>query len=133
MSRSRTYARLARGTLWGARLIGIGGTALQLLQGCGGMIFSEGQDSGAVARFSLIAAGIALTGCSFSFWRRFLAGLVLLGSWLASLQLVDHVIGLKHYYYVNDYRNAGYPLLAAGLLFLISWWFSRQPRSEASK
>ncbi len=96
------------------------------------MIFSEGQDNSAVARFSLIAAGIALTGCCISFWRRLVAGMAMLGSWLASLQLVDYVTGLKHYYYVHDYRNAGYPLLAAGVLFLISWWFSRQLRSDAT-
>jgi len=72
-------------------------------------------------------AVIALAGCIISWWREWLAGLLLIISWLPPLGLVIcRIIMGRHYYDIDDWLGYASALPVAGVLFLLSWWLSRK-------
>jgi hypothetical protein len=81
----------------------------------------------AVGIFLIATAVIALAGCFVSWWREWLAGVLLIVSWLPPLGLVVCRIVMGRYYGdVDDWLGFASALPVAGVLFLLSWWLSRR-------
>jgi len=73
----------------------------------------------------LVYLGIALAGCIASWWRPRLAGIILV---LISFLLGSGLGLLSPWGVANVFAwtwQLGLPFLVAGVLFLVSWWFSR--------
>jgi len=121
--------RLAKGMRWAARVIGVGGTLFYHL--C--VFFARGfgdplmlSSTGVILTAAAIA--IALAGFFISWWREWLAGVLLIISWLTPLGVVIYAIVIGRHYHYDFYEWLGYgsPLLVAGLLFLLAWWLLRK-------
>ncbi len=126
--------RLAKGMRWAARIIGLGETALLLFQWFFAQIFTEAQDRVAIANLSSVAAVIAVVGCFTSWWRSWLAGVLLIISWFTYSGWFIYKIAMGPLVtrsYFLGYLVFGSPLLDAGVLFLLSWWLSRKPSPSA--
>jgi hypothetical protein len=99
------------------------------VQGFFAWIFiGEGEDTSTIACLTNVTAVIALAGCSMPWWRRWLAGVLLIISWstysgwfiyqIATLpenRLPTVHLAARSYYL--DYLVPGLPLLLAGVLF----------------
>ncbi len=123
------HHRIAKGLTWAARVIGVGETAFLLFQWLCAQMFTEAEGSGAIANFSAVTAVIALAGCIISWWREWLAGVLLIISWLTYSGWFIYKIAmgpLATRSYFLGYLVFGSPLLLAGLLFLLSWRLSRR-------
>jgi hypothetical protein len=86
-------------------------------------------DSTAIFHFSMVTAFIALVGCFVSWWQGWLAGVLLIFSWLTFLGFVIPRIIIGYYYQYQSMQAdlaLSSTLLAAGVLFLLSWWISKK-------
>ncbi len=120
------HHRVAKGMRWAARVIGIGGAVFYLLCWFASLFNDSLILSSAGSIFSRATIIIALLGCFLSWWREWLAGVLLITSWLTSLGVVICAI-VGHY--GDDavwWLCYGLPLLVAGVLLLLSWWLSRK-------
>ena len=118
---------LAKGMRWVARLIGLGITAFFFLALFISLMWRNIGGSDILALASL---GIGLVGWIVSWWREWLAGVLMI---LACLVLGSG-LGLSGQWRVSDmdWSRLGLPYLVAGVLFLLSWWLSSKTSSSAS-
>jgi hypothetical protein len=121
--------RLAKGITWAARIIGLGATAFLLLAWLLQMVWRAALWASDI--LYLVYLGIALAACIVSWWRQWLAGILLL---LVSFALGSY-LGLSSPWgiavLVAWSPEFGLPFFVAGLLFLLSWWLTRQTGSSA--
>ncbi len=125
------HHRIAKGLRWAARVIGVGGIVFYLFCLFAASTFGDTLfDNSAVVISSRVTVVIALAGCFISWWREWLAGVLLIISWLTYSGWFIYKIAMAHYYLVQlhflSYLVIGSPLLLAGLLFLLSWRLSRK-------
>ena len=107
--------RLAKGMRWTARLIALGIMAFFFLALCISLMF---RDLGGSDILSLVSLGLALVGWIVSWWREWLAGILLV---LASFALSN-----------SSGLGVALPYLVAGVLFLLSWRLSRKAGSSVA-
>jgi len=107
--------RLAKGMRRAARVIGLGVTVFLFFALCISLIFRE---LGVGDVLVIVSLGIALAGCIVSWWREWLAGILLI---LTTFALVT---GLA-LHWTWFWWWLGLLFLVAGVLFLISSWLSR--------
>lgn len=107
-------------------MIGLGAMAFFFLALCISLMF---RDLGGSDILSLASLGIALAGWIVSWWREWLAGILLV---LAPLPMGSG-LGLNGQWRVSDmdWSRLGLPLLVAGVLFLLSWWLVRETSPSA--
>jgi len=121
--------RLAKRIRWAARIIGLLAAAFFLVFLIGEIvIFMAMQQEMGLIRGVLNAmlVIVAVAGCIVSWWRQWLAGILLI---LTSFALVISGIAVYGFTIVLLF---GSPFLVAGVLFLLSWWLSRKTSSSAS-
>ncbi len=124
--------RLAKGLRWTARVIGLGGTVSYLF-----WWFAYSQfgylwiRSGTASIFLAATVIIALAGCITSWWRGWLASVLLIISWLTSLGVVIYAITGQYVDGGGVWLSLASPLLIAGVLLLSSWWLSRKTSPSA--
>ena len=92
-------------------------------------MFTEHWASNVAQTSAIIALLIAVVGLSISFLTIWLAGVLLTLSFLSPISLVIYV-ATKSNLNMPDLLF-GLPSLVAGVLFLLSWWFSRKTTSSA--
>jgi len=97
-------------------MIGLGVTAFLFLALCINLIFRE---LGVGDILVLVSLGIALVGCIVSWWREWLAGILLV---LTSFALSSG-LALPWTWF---WWWLGLLFLIAGVLFLLSWWLTRK-------
>lgn len=122
---SRRY--LVKGIRWTARFVGVGGILFYLFCLFAASMFGDdliGSSAGVI--FSRMTLLMAMAGCAISWWREWLAAILLIISWVTPLGVVVIGIVMGRQYDVNEWLGFGSPLLVAGLLFLLPWWFSRK-------
>ena len=128
--------RAAKGLRWAARVIGLGGTLFYLMNLFVAFAFTAFANypyiHSTVGILLAATAVIALLGCIISWWREWLAGVLLIISWLPPLGLVICRIAVGRYSGdIDDWLGYASALPFAGLLFLLSWWLSRKTSSSA--
>lgn len=112
---------------WAARIIGLYMT-LSLLFSMVLTGFKEGfgelQDySMAFVIGMTFVIVIALVGCIISWWRQWLAGALLILTWVAIGVVLYVTTGTP---ILDAFLNESLIFLVAGVLFLLSWWLSRK-------
>jgi hypothetical protein len=118
-SRRQSIAQYMR---WTARVIGLllaGGFLITLIV--------EGVDAGSeaieIAGILLtVLTAVALAGSIFSWWWQWLAGILLV---LVAAGLGAHIAVYAGHNHFLAWVTMGLPYLAAGGLFLASWWLTR--------
>jgi len=121
--------RLATWLKWIARVIGLVGVVFYFLFGMASTMFTEHWASGVAQACSGIAIVIAMVGLLISMEAIWLAGVLLTLSFISPLFLVIYV-AMKTNLNISD-LFFGLPSLIAGVLFLLSWWFSREITTSA--
>ena len=121
---------------WAARVVGMGGTLFYLLCLYAAWAFSAFGNypyiHSTVGIFLAVTAVIALIGCIISWWREWLAGVLLIISWLPPLGLVICKIVMGRYAGdVDDWLGYASALPFAGVLFILSWWLTRRINTTA--
>ncbi len=147
---------LAIGMRWAARVIGASGILWYLFWLIAGLaspgFFNTYYLYGKAGIFLGAAAVAALAGFFISWWREWLAGILLIISWLPPLGLVltgtdlgrylillitsflpilgEAIIGIQFgLIYYREWLVYASAFTVAGLLFLLSWWLSRKINS----
>lgn len=133
---------LAAGMRWAARFLSLGATAWFSLYAFFAWVFSEGQGSEEVSRFSTWIAVAALAGFLSSWWRAWLGGAFLIVACLTSLGmaiylgLVIYTSPISHNWFLNtvllSILGFGSWLLVSGILFLLCGRIAKKPGSTAS-
>lgn len=129
---------LAKGMRWAAWVIGVGGFLFYLLgvflgsTSLGGSLMLSLMLSSEGIIFTRATIVLALASFFISRWREWLAGILLIISWVTPLGVVIYALVIGRHYYWDFYGWLGYgsPLLVAGLLFLLSWWLTRKTNSS---
>lgn len=119
--------RIAVGLGWTARVIGFSAVTLLFLEWFVIQVVGAFRRAGPFPELIAVAAVIALAGCIVSWRRTWLAGVLLIVSWLTYsrwfLSATGYLVAGSNY----EYLISGLPTLLAGVLLLLSWWFSRKP------
>jgi len=119
--------RLATGMTWAARVIVLGATVFLLLAWLLQMVFRVALWASDI--LYLVYLGGALAGCIVSWWREWLAGILLV---LVSFALGSY-LGLSSPWGIAALvawsPQFGSPFFVAGVLFLLSWWLLRKTDS----
>ncbi len=115
--------RLAKSMRWVARVMVLAAAGLFLTFLIGealGAGLDLGSESITTEGISLIAlVGIALIGCAISWWREWLAGVLLV---LVSIGFGVHIGVYARSNYLPAWLIAGLPYLIAGMLLFTSQW-----------
>jgi len=109
--------------------MGLVGVVFYLLFLMASNMFTEHWASNVAQISSGIALVIAFVGLSISFLTIWLAGVLLTLSFISPIFVVIYV-ATKTNLNISD-LFFGLPSLVAGVLFLLSWWFSRKTTSSA--
>jgi hypothetical protein len=115
---------LAKGMIWAARLIALAATTSLLLAWLLQMVWRPVLWASDILYLTYLA--IALGGCIVSWWRQWLGGILLV---LVSLAFGSY-LGLSSPWgiavIVAWTPQYGAPFLIASVLFLLSWWLSKE-------
>ncbi len=123
MSTRSNHQGPAKAVRWAGRIIGFWETGLNLAFFLVAMILSDVSSSRYII-FTTATLAVGFTGCFASWWRDWLAGVLLI---LAALGTVaGMILGL---YDVFAWLWVGLPFLAAGVLFLFPWQLSKSRTS----
>jgi ABC-type transport system involved in cytochrome bd biosynthesis fused ATPase/permease subunit len=121
----REHYGLARLSRWTARAIAtIAGLFFVVM--LIGSALSEGVGPATTESVTLVLlAAVALAGSTVSWWRDMTAGILLV---LTSIGFGVHIACFAGHNHVLAWFIIGFPYLAAGILILSAWQFSRQHR-----
>jgi hypothetical protein len=123
---------IAKGVRWAARVIGLFATLLGLFIWIGEGIYTIQTEGFGAIQIEGVLVGLlvmALAGCIVSWWRDWLAGILLILTFLGLVILVGVTAGSNQ---VGAGLMFGSPFLVAGLLFFTSSWLSKGEGSTAS-
>ena len=126
MSQRREH-HLAKGMRWARRIIGLGAAIFLLVMLTGAAIselLNKSDEPITVAGILLGAIGaMALSGAILSWWREWLAGILLV---LTAVGLAIHIGVYAGHNHILAWFMLGFPYLVAGSLILTSWHLSKQ-------